>query len=145
VHFIACHKGVTEAQAIRQLGYPDVTVVTPPFGVYVADEVQKIQMLFLKDCRDATSTRSRVDEAREWLDRAQEAPELRRRAKNALGSYAPSLRCSEGHHPRRCKPPLWRTPSPHSILRAKRPLARNDRSLRFRAMTGMGPGERCSD
>jgi len=80
VHFIACHKGVTEAQAIRQLGYPDVTVVTPPFGVYVADEVQKIQMVFLKDCRDATTTRSRVDEAREWLDRAQEAPELRRRA-----------------------------------------------------------------
>lgn len=80
VHFIACHKGVTEAQAIRQLGYPDVTVVTPPFGVYVADEVQKIQMVFLKDCHDATSTRSRVDEAREWLERAQEAPELRRRA-----------------------------------------------------------------
>jgi hypothetical protein len=80
VHFIACHKGVSEAQAIRQLGYPDVTVVTPPFGVYVADEVQKIQMVFLKDCRDATSTRARVDEAREWLDRAEEAPELRRRA-----------------------------------------------------------------
>lgn len=80
VHFIACHKGVTEAQAIRQLGYPDVTVVTPPFGVYVADEVQKIQMVFLKDCRDATTTRARVDEARDWLDRAQEAPELRRRA-----------------------------------------------------------------
>jgi hypothetical protein len=80
VHFIACHKGVTEAQAIRQLGYPDVTVVTPPFGVYVADEIQKIQMVFLKDCHDATSTRARVDEAREWLERAQEAPELRRRA-----------------------------------------------------------------
>jgi hypothetical protein len=80
VHFIACHKGVSEAQAIRQLGYPDVTVVTPPFGVYVADEVQKIQMIFLKDCRDATTTRTRVDEAREWLERSQEAPELRRRA-----------------------------------------------------------------
>lgn len=80
VHFIACHKGVTEAQAIRQLGYPDVTVVSPPFGVYVADEVQKIQMIFLRDCKDATTTQSRVDEAREWLDRSQEAPELRRRA-----------------------------------------------------------------
>jgi hypothetical protein len=80
VHFIACHKAVTEAQAIRQLGYPDVTVVSPPFGVYVADEVQKIQMVFLRDCKDATTTRSRVDEAREWLDRSQEAPELRRRA-----------------------------------------------------------------
>jgi hypothetical protein len=80
VHFIACHKGVTEAQAIRQLGYPDVTVVSPPFGVYVADEVQKIQMIFLRDCKDATTTQSRVEEAREWLDRSQEAPELRRRA-----------------------------------------------------------------
>jgi hypothetical protein len=80
VHFIACHRGVTEAQGLRQLGFSDAIVVHPPFGVYVADEVQKIQMLFLADCRDPTTTRSRVDEAREWLDRAQEAPELRRRA-----------------------------------------------------------------
>ena len=37
VHVIACHKTATEAQAIRLLGFPDATVVSAPFGVFVAD------------------------------------------------------------------------------------------------------------
>lgn len=80
VHFIACHRGVTETQAIRQLGFPDATIVEPPFGVYVADPVQKIQMIFLANCTDPTATLSRVQEAKTWLERAQEAPLLRQRA-----------------------------------------------------------------
>src|SRR5580704_9984988 len=44
VHVIACQKSVSEAQAVRQPGFPDVIVVFAPFGVYVADDVQKIQM-----------------------------------------------------------------------------------------------------
>jgi hypothetical protein len=80
VHFIACHRGVTETQAVRQLGFPDATIVEPPFGVYVADPVQKIQMVFLADCTDPATTFAKVQEARAWLERAQEAPLLRRRA-----------------------------------------------------------------
>ncbi len=80
VHFIACHRGVTENQAIRQLGFPDATIVEPPFGVYVADPVQKIQMIFLADCTDPATTFGQVQEARAWLERAQEAPLLRKRA-----------------------------------------------------------------
>jgi hypothetical protein len=57
VHLIACQRSVTESQALRQLGFPDVTVVSPPFGVYVVDEVQKVQLIFLANCRDPTSTR----------------------------------------------------------------------------------------
>ena len=37
VHLIACRKTVTEAQAMRQLGFPDATIVKADFGVYVAD------------------------------------------------------------------------------------------------------------
>jgi len=29
VHVIACHKGVTENQAVGLLGFPDATIVTP--------------------------------------------------------------------------------------------------------------------
>jgi hypothetical protein len=36
VHLIACHKGVNENQAVSLLGFPDATIVTPAFGVYVA-------------------------------------------------------------------------------------------------------------
>jgi ABC-type dipeptide/oligopeptide/nickel transport system ATPase component len=53
---IACHKTVTEAQALRLLGFPDATVVSAPFGVYVADDVQKIQMILIANCRDETTT-----------------------------------------------------------------------------------------
>jgi hypothetical protein len=68
VHVIACQKGVTESQAIRQLGFPDAEVVTAPFGVYIADSVQKIQMVFLANCRDETTTRHRVQRFLQWLE-----------------------------------------------------------------------------
>lgn len=80
VHVIACQRGVTEAQAMRMLGFPDVTLVTAPFGVYAADDVQKIQLLFLASCRDETSTRVAVQRAFEWLDASGEAELLVTRA-----------------------------------------------------------------
>ncbi len=67
VHVIACQKNITEAQAVRLLGFPDVIVVSHPFGVYVADDVQKIQMAFIANCRDETTTRSRVQAFLNWL------------------------------------------------------------------------------
>ena len=60
VHLIACQKGVTETQALRQLGFPDAIVVSASFGVYVADDVQKIQMAFIANCRDKTNTENNV-------------------------------------------------------------------------------------
>jgi hypothetical protein len=80
VHLIACHRGVTESQATRTLGFPDVTLATPPFGVYAADDVQKIQLLFLASCRDETTTRIAVQRAFEWLEASGEAARLVERA-----------------------------------------------------------------
>ncbi len=68
VHLIACYQGVTEAQALRQLGFPDAMIVTTPFGVYVADGVQRVQMVFLKECRDAGNTVQRCDQLLRWLE-----------------------------------------------------------------------------
>ncbi len=67
VHIIACQKNVTEVQALRQLGFPDAIVVSAPFGIYVADDVQKIQMVFIASCRDETSTRHNVQRFLQWL------------------------------------------------------------------------------
>ena len=80
VHVIGCHRSVSEAQAMRQLGFPDATIVSPPFGVYVADPVQKIQLLFLTNCRDDTGTRHAVQRAFEWLLQSGEGPMLTTRA-----------------------------------------------------------------
>ena len=68
VHLIACHKTVTESQAIRQLGFPDAIVVSAPFGIYVADDVQKIQMVFIANCRDESTTQAHVQRFLQWLD-----------------------------------------------------------------------------
>jgi len=57
VHLIACHKSVTEAQARTMLGFPNATVVSAPFGIYVVDPVQSIQLILVAQCRDETSTR----------------------------------------------------------------------------------------
>ena len=80
VHVIACHRSVTESQAIKQLGFPDATVVSPPFGVYVADNIQKIQLAFIANCRDETNTREGVGRFFDWLEQTDEDLALVRRA-----------------------------------------------------------------
>src|SRR5438067_2322605 len=80
VHLIACHRSVTEGQAMKQLGFPDATIVSPPFGVYVADPIQRIQLLFLANCRDDRSTRHAVQRAFEWLAQTGEGERLAARA-----------------------------------------------------------------
>ena len=70
VHVIACHKNVTESQARTMLGFPDATVVTGPFGIYVADAVQKIQLVLLSNCRNETNTRNQVASFLNWLSQS---------------------------------------------------------------------------
>jgi hypothetical protein len=80
VHVIGCHKAITENQAVTLLGFPDATVVTPEFGIYVADPVQKIQLVFLANCRDETTTRVAVERFQSWLAKSGEAKYLAQRA-----------------------------------------------------------------
>ncbi len=80
VHVIACQKNVTEAQAVRQLGFPDAIVVSAPFGIYVADDVQKIQMAFIANCRDETTTQRGVQAFLQWLENQGEGTYLAKRA-----------------------------------------------------------------
>jgi hypothetical protein len=80
IHLVGCYKEVTEAQARRLLGFPDTTIVVAPFGVYVADDVQKIQLIFVKQCRDDTSTRHGTQRLFDWLDQTHEDQNLVSRA-----------------------------------------------------------------
>jgi hypothetical protein len=80
VHLIACSRTISEAQAMKQLGFPDATIVTTSFGVYVADNIQKIQLIFLANCRDKTNTLLRVDEVFRWLNKSGEEERLVKRA-----------------------------------------------------------------
>lgn len=80
VHYIACHRTITEVQAKTMAGMDDVLVVASSFGIYLADRVHKAQFLFLANCRDAASTRARLEEAHRWV-RSQELDGLCRRAR----------------------------------------------------------------
>jgi hypothetical protein len=82
VHLIGCNRGATESQALQLLGFPDATVITAPFGIYVADDVQKMQFVLLSNCRDETATRHALQRFIEWLDIAGEAADLVDRARS---------------------------------------------------------------
>lgn len=80
LHIIACHKSATETQASNLLGFPDATIVSGEFGVYVADNTQKVQFAFLTNCRDSTHTRHAFQRFMEWLEQSGEASQLAARA-----------------------------------------------------------------
>jgi hypothetical protein len=82
VHIIACHKGATEVQAKKLLGFPDATVVDAPFGIFVADDIQKVQFVFIRECRDDSMTRHGVQLFFEWLDQSGEEDLLAKRAES---------------------------------------------------------------
>jgi hypothetical protein len=80
VHVIACLAGVTEAQAARQLGFPDAMIVPTDFGIYVADAIQKIQIIFLTQCINTSAVNSAVQNLLDWLRSSAEGDLLVRRA-----------------------------------------------------------------
>jgi len=67
LHVIACQKTATESQAAKILGFPDATFVAAPFGVFVADPIQKVQFAFVTNCRDEANTRHGLQRFMEWL------------------------------------------------------------------------------
>ncbi len=80
VHFIACHSNITEAQARKLLGFPDAIIVSTPFGIYIADNIQKIQLVLIANCRNDTSTRIGVQRIFNWLEQSGEDILLSERA-----------------------------------------------------------------
>jgi len=80
IHLIGCHKSITESQARRILGFPDATIVKAPFGIYVADNVQMIQLIFLQDCRNETETVHVLQRFFDWLEKSGEVDFLFERA-----------------------------------------------------------------
>lgn len=80
LHVVACYKGATETQALKMLGFPDATVVPGRFGLHVADSVQKIQIVLLKNCQSPSATTHAISTWLEWLKRSAEDVEVANRA-----------------------------------------------------------------
>lgn len=80
VHIIGMHKTVTETQARNTLGFPDATILKDSFGVYVADNINKIQMVFITQCSDPSSTQHGFQQFHNWLIDSRENKEFVLRA-----------------------------------------------------------------
>lgn len=81
LHVIACHKTATESQADKLLGFQDATVVAAPFGIFVADEIGKVQFAFITNCRNEMATRHGVQRFMEWLEQSGESKLVASRAR----------------------------------------------------------------
>ena len=80
IHLVACYKGATESQALKMLGFPDATVVPGRFGLHVADSVQKIQIVLLRNCQTPTATTHAISTWLEWVKRSTEDQLVAQRA-----------------------------------------------------------------
>ena len=81
IHLIACQSGATEAQARAMLGFPDAMIVATPFGIFAADEVQQVQFVLLKECRDDTTVRNGLGRLWAWLTETGEGEAVLARAR----------------------------------------------------------------
>lgn len=97
LHIIACNKMATETQAMKLLGFPDATVVSAPFGIFVADPVQMVQFAFIKDCRDESTTRHGVQRFLEWLKQTGEDQNVARRARHRAVIVRAIAGCQAGN------------------------------------------------
>nr|WP_319537644.1 DUF4062 domain-containing protein [uncultured Methanospirillum sp.] len=67
IHIIGCHKTITESQALKMLGHPDVILVKAPFGLFLVDDIEKIQIIFIQNCRNQTETEKGMQLFFDWL------------------------------------------------------------------------------
>ena len=82
LHVIACHKGCTESQVISFLGHPDLFIVQPPFGFFVADRTSFVQAFFLANCRDETATSLAMQSLFEWVEQSREEGRIIQRGRS---------------------------------------------------------------
>lgn len=110
VHLIACHRGVTESQALRMLGSPDAMAVASDFGVYALDRIQRVQVLMLAKCSDESSTSIALRRMQEWLALSGEQVKLVAHAKSRRRIlqiiHAEARRPIDGGHTRAAAEPI---------------------------------------
>jgi len=82
VHVIICHKSCTESQVVSFMGHPDLFIVTPPFGFFVADRISFVQAFFLVNGRDPTSVQGALQSMFEWIEQSGELGGMVARAKS---------------------------------------------------------------
>lgn len=83
LHVILCHKNITESQVIAFMGHPDLFIIRPPAGFFVADRVTFVQAMFLMNAIDEDAIRANLQSMFEWVEsQAQEMGNILARARS---------------------------------------------------------------
>jgi hypothetical protein len=80
IHLVAVYGNVTEGQAKGLVGYPDITVIKAPFGLYLWEKNMHIQLFFLKSCINPQTVKTRYSEVSNWLNASREQANIIKRA-----------------------------------------------------------------
>lgn len=67
VHIIGCYGGITESQVKKILGFNDAIILKSSFGIYVADRVSQIQMIFIEKCQNEDLVKNNVASFFNWI------------------------------------------------------------------------------
>ena len=80
IHFIGVFGNATEIQAKNLVGYPDITALKAPFGFYLWEKNIHIQILFLRNCINPQTVRTRLTEVINWLNGSREKSRILKRS-----------------------------------------------------------------
>ncbi|MDN5105038.1 hypothetical protein O8C79_07030 [Aliarcobacter butzleri] len=67
VHIIGCYGSITESQVKKILGFNDAIILKSSFGIYVADRVSQIQMIFIEKCQNKDIVKKNIASFFDWL------------------------------------------------------------------------------
>lgn len=80
VHFITVYGNCTEIQIKNLVGFPDLTVIKTPFGFYLWDTTNHIQMFFLAKCKNGNAIGTNINYVLQWLHSSKENENITKRA-----------------------------------------------------------------
>ncbi len=82
LHIVLCFKTITESQIRANIGHPDIQIVRAPFGYFVAENTYKIQLAFICNCKDNSTTTNGLARMVDWIEQSEESELIAKRAKS---------------------------------------------------------------
>lgn len=80
IHCIGVFGSVTELQVKNLVGFPDLAVNKTPFGYYLWDTTNHIQMFFLQKCINTNAVGTNINYLSQWLKTSKEEGNVMKRA-----------------------------------------------------------------
>ncbi|MCX6306001.1 MAG: hypothetical protein NT040_13650 [Bacteroidetes bacterium] len=84
IHFVGVVGNATEIQVKNLIGYPDISVIKGDYGVYVWEQNNHIQMVFLTECISPEAVRTKFLLFDTWCQSTKELENIEKRGRARL-------------------------------------------------------------